>query len=146
MARSAVPSVGTSPVPVSTTPVRMGGRNRGEGGVGGVRGVGGGGVRPATRTSAREAHSVIPTKADSSSKTYTPKNADKPQGCIFIAKAESKALCLGKVGSSKCFCLATKELGYSHCGVAAQCRTSKLCPSSAHSTYQGGSFHVVRQL
>ena len=61
---------------------------------------------------------------DSSAKIYTPKNADKPQECIVIAKAERNALCLGKVGSSKRFCLATKELGYSHCGVAVHCRTS----------------------
>ena len=128
MDRSAVPSVGTSPVPVSATPVCTGGRNRGEGGVGGLGGVGGGGVCPATRTSTKEARSVIPVIADSSSKTYTPKNADKPQGCIFIAKAECKALRLGKVGSSKRFCLATKELGYSHCGVAAHGRTSKFSP------------------
>ena len=123
--RSAVLSEGTSPVPVSATPVRTGGRNRGEGGVGGV---GGGGERPSTRASAKSARPVIPAKADSSPKMYTPKNADRPQGCIFISRAESKVLCFGKVGSSKRFCLATKDLGYSHCGVAAHGRTSKFLP------------------
>jgi len=98
----------------------------------------GGGVHPATRTSAKEACSVIPAKADSSSKTYTPKNADKPQGCIFIAKEESKELCLGKVGSSKRFCLATKEQGYSHCGVAAHGRTSKFVPKLGAFYVPGG--------
>ena len=43
-------------------------------------------------------------------------------------KAESKALCFGKVGSSKRFCLAPKEPGYMHCGVAAHGRTSKFLP------------------
>jgi hypothetical protein len=56
-ARSAVPSEGTSPVPVSATPVRTGGRNRGEGGVGGGR------ERPATRASAKGARPVVPAKA-----------------------------------------------------------------------------------
>ena len=32
------------------------------------------------------------------------------------------------MGSSKRFCLATKDLGYSHCGVAAHGRTSKFLP------------------
>ena len=33
-----------------------------------------------------------------------------------------------KVGSSKRFCLAPKDPGYSHCGVAAHGRTSKFLP------------------
>jgi len=37
-------------------------------------------------------------------------------------------LCFGKVVSSKRFCLAPKDPGYSHCGVAAHCRTSKFLP------------------
>jgi hypothetical protein len=105
-----------------------GGEESRGGGVGGVGGIGGGGVRPATRTSAKGSRLVIPAIEDSSAKINTPKNADKPQECIFIAKAERNALCLGKVGSSKCFCLAAKELGYSHCGVAAHGRTSKFSP------------------
>ena len=35
---------------------------------------------------------------------------------------------LGKLGSSKRFCLASKKPGYSHCGVAAHGRTSKFLP------------------
>ena len=91
---------------------------------GGVGGVGGGRVHPANRTNTK-AHSGSPAKAESPSKNFAPKNANTPQVCIFIAKAESKALCLGKVGSSKRFRLASKEPGYSHCGVVAHGRTSK---------------------
>ena len=127
MARAALPSEGTSPVPLFATPVRTGGKPHAhrEGGIGGF---GGGGIRPATRTSTK-AHSGSTANAESPSKIFIPKNADTPQVCIFIAKAERKALCFGKVGSSKCFYLALKEPGHSHCGVAAHGRTSKFSPN-----------------
>jgi hypothetical protein len=102
-ARSAVLSEGTSPVPVLPLLFAQGGGIAGRGGWGGWGGWGGGGERSATRASAKGACPVIPANADSSPKIYTPKNADRPQGCIFISKAESKDLCFGKVGSSKCF-------------------------------------------
>jgi hypothetical protein len=129
-AHTASPSEGTSPVSVSATPVHMGGRTR-SGREGGVGGVGGVGLCSAPRRSAK-ASSVSPAKAESPSKAFATKNADTPQLCIFLEKADGKTLCLGKVGSSKHFCLAPKEPGYSHCGVAAHGRglyvTTKFTP------------------
>ena len=106
-AHTASPSEGTSPVPESATPVCMGGRMR-SGGDEGVGGVGGFGLRPAPRKSAK-ASSISPAKAESPSKAFATKNADTPQLCIFLETTDSKTLCLGKVGSYKRFCLAPKE-------------------------------------
>jgi len=43
-------------------------------------------------------------------------------------EGRTQRIMFGEGGSSKRFCLATKELGYSHCGVAAHGRTSKFSP------------------
>jgi hypothetical protein len=93
MARAALPSEGTSPVLLFATPVCTGGKPH-ECGEGGGGGFGGGGIRPTTRTSTK-AHSGSTAKAESPSKIFVPKNADTPQVCIIIVKAESKALCFG---------------------------------------------------
>ena len=53
----------------------------------------------------------------------TPRGSASTQRAIFIDEPTAKTLCLGIIGSSGRFCIATKGRGLNHCGTVAHARS-----------------------
>jgi len=62
----------------------------------------------------------------------TPRGSSSLQPAIFISEDTAATLCLGIIGSSGRFCVATKSRGLSHCGTMAHAKNKHTPPADCY--------------